>query len=269
MRQFYRGFENVDGSADEQSFFQFLDLASRLPSLTKYRDRMLELCPITAGSVVLDVGCGIGNETTRLASRVGKEGRVNGIDTSDSLIKEAQRRTEGLDVSLHFQPGDAHSLRFEDSSFDVCRAERVLMYLENPAKAIAEMARVTRSGGHVIIFDFDHRAFFIDSDFVPMTRHIEAMLADEPRNPLIGRELPHLMRRCNLRIDTIEQTTLIPTLAIARRIYGATISKGIRAELFRASDVEAWWQEQEAKEREGTFYHSHPGYIVVASKLYP
>ena len=96
------------------------------------------------------------------------------------------------------------------------------MYLENPAKAIAEMARVTRSGGHVIIFDFDHRAFFIDSDFVPMTRHIEAMLADEPRNPLIGRELPHLMRGCKLKIDTIEQTTLIPTLAIARRIYAAS-----------------------------------------------
>jgi ubiquinone/menaquinone biosynthesis C-methylase UbiE len=266
MSHFYRGFENVDGSADEQSFFQFLDLASRLPTLAKYRDRMLELCPITEGAFVLDVGCGLGNETTRLAARVGKEGRVNGIDSSDSLIKEAQRRAQGLDVLLHFQTGDAHGLRFEDSSFDVCRAERVLMYLEEPAKAIAEMARVTRSGGHVIIFDFDHRAFFIDSDFVPMTRHIEAMLADEPRNPLIGRELPYLMRSVKLNIDTIEQATLIPTLAIARWVYASTISKGIKAELFTAPNVQAWWQEQEAREREGTFYHSHPGYIVVASR---
>ena len=102
MSHFYRGFENVDGRADEHSFFQFLDLASRLPSLAKYRDRMLELCPITAELVVLDVGCGIGNETTRLASRVGKKGRVNGIDSSGSLIKEAQRRTEGLDIPLRF-----------------------------------------------------------------------------------------------------------------------------------------------------------------------
>ena len=96
MSHFYRGFENVDGSADEQSFFQFLDLASRLPSLTKYRDRMLELCPITAGSVVLDVGCGIGNETTRLASRVGKKGRVNGIDSSEFAHKGGPASCRGI-----------------------------------------------------------------------------------------------------------------------------------------------------------------------------
>lgn len=266
MTHFYRGFENVDGSADEQSFFQFLDLASRLPSLNRYRDRMLELCPITDGSVVLDVGCGIGNETARLASRVGKMGRVNGVDSSESLIKEARRRAQCLDLPLHFQIGDAHSLRFKDSSFDICRAERVLMYLEDPAKAIAEMARVTRPGGQVIIFDFDHRAFFIDSDFVSMTRHIEAMLADDPRNPLMGRELPYLLRGVELKIDTVEQTILVPTVAIARRIYAATLSKGIKAGLFSASDVEAWWREQEAREREGTLYHAHPGYIVMASK---
>jgi ubiquinone/menaquinone biosynthesis C-methylase UbiE len=140
------------------------------------------------------------------------------------------------------------------------------MYLQDPAKAIAEMARVTRSGGHVIIFDFDHRAFFIDSDFDAMTRHIEAMLADDPRNPVMGRELPHLMRKARLKVDTIEQTTLEPTVAIARRIYAATLAKGVKAELFTASDVEAWWQEQEAREREGTFYHAHPGYIALAAK---
>jgi ubiquinone/menaquinone biosynthesis C-methylase UbiE len=266
MTDFHRGFENVDGSAAEQSFFQFLDLANRLPSLTKYRDRMLELCPITDGSVVLDVGCGVGNETTRLASRVGKMGRVNGVDSSESFIKEARRRAQRLDAPLHFQTGDAHSLKFEDSSFDICRAERVLMYLENPTKAIAEMARVTRPGGHVIIFDFDYRAFFIDSDFAPMTRQIEAMLADDPRNPSMGRELPHLMRRVKLKIDTIEQATVAPTVAMARQIYAAAFSKGTEAELFTASDVEAWWQEQEAREREGTCYHAHLGYIVAASK---
>jgi hypothetical protein len=115
-------------------------------------------------------------------------------------------------------------------------------------------------------FDFDYRAFFIDSDFAPMTRHIEAVLADDPRNPLMGRELPHLMRRVNLKIDTIEQATVAPTIAVARPIYAATLSKGTKAKLFTASDVEAWWHEQEAREREGTFYHAHPGYIVAASK---
>jgi ubiquinone/menaquinone biosynthesis C-methylase UbiE len=130
---------------------------------------MLELCPIADGSVVLDVGCGIGNEATRIASRVGSTGSVNGVDSSEATIEEARRRVGGLEFPLEFQVGDAHSLTFEKSSFDVCRSERVLLYLEDPAKAIAEMARVTRPGGHVIVFDFDYNAFFIDSDFAPMT----------------------------------------------------------------------------------------------------
>jgi ubiquinone/menaquinone biosynthesis C-methylase UbiE len=266
MSDFHRGFESVDRSADQQSFFQFLDLAGRLPSIISYRDRMLELCPIADGSVVLDVGCGIGNEATRIASRVGGTGKVYGVDSSEAMIEEARRRVDGLGLSLEFRVGDAHSLTFEESSFDICRAERVFLYLENPAKAMAEMARVTRPGGHVILFDFDYSAFFIDSDFAPMTRHIEALHAGDPRNPLIGRELPHLMRRANLKVDAIEQTTLSPNVAVARRLYAAALSKGIEASLFTAVDVEAWWREQEAMERDGTFYHAHPGYIVAATK---
>ena len=266
MSDFHRGFEGVDRSADQQSFFQFLDLAGRSPSIIRYRDRMLELCPIADGSVVLDVGCGIGNEATRIASRVGNTGKVQGVDSSEAIIEEARRRVRGSELPLEFQVGDAHGLTFEESIFDICRAERVLLYLEDPAKAIAEMARVTRHGGHVIIFDFDYNAFFIDSDFAPMTRHIETLLAGDPRNPLIGRELPHLMRRAKLKIDAIEQTTLAPNVAIARRIYAAALSNGTEAGLFSAVDVEAWWREQEEMERDGTVYHAHPGYIVAATK---
>ena len=266
MSDFHRGFESVDRSQDQQSLFQFLDLAGRLPSIIRYRDRMLELCPLAHGSVVLDVGCGIGNEATRIASRVGNTGKVHGVDSSEAIIEEARRRVRGSELPLEFRVGDALSLTFEESCFDICRAERVFLYLENPAKAIAEMARVTRPGGHVIVFDFDYNAFFIDSDFARMTRHIETLLAGDPRNPLIGRELPHLMRRAKLKIDAIEQTTLAPNIAVARRIYAAAHSKGIEAGLFTAADVEAWWREQEEMERDGTFYHAHLGYIVAATK---
>jgi SAM-dependent methyltransferase len=155
-----------------------------------------------------------------------------------------------LELSLEFQVGDAHRLTFKESFFDTCRAERVLLYLEDPAKAIAEMARVTRPGGHVIVFDFDYNAFFIDSDFAPMTRHIETLLACDPRNPLIGRELPHLMRRAHLKVDAVEQTTLAPNVAVARRIYAAALSKGIEAGLFTAADVEGGGSKRQCSKAE-------------------
>ena len=132
--------------------------------------------------------------------------------------------------------------------------------------AIAEMARVTRPGGHVIVFDFDYGARFIDSDFAAMTRRIEALLASDPRNPAIGRELPHLMREAKLRVDALEPMTVMTTVAIARRVYDAPLSKGVTTGVFTAGDVEAWWREQEAMEQDGRLYHAQHGYIVAASK---
>jgi ubiquinone/menaquinone biosynthesis C-methylase UbiE len=266
MADFHRGFEDVDQSSDDRSFIQFLDLADQMPSIAKYRKRMLDLCPVTDTSTVLDVGCGLGSEATRIARRLGKTGRAYGVDGSEAMIAEARRRTRQLDLPLQFRVCDAHGLTFEDASFDVCRAERVLLYLENPAMAIAEMARVTRPGGHVIIFDFDYSARFIDSDFAPMTRQIEALLASDARNPAIGRELPHLMRKAKLKVDAVEPMTLMPTIAIARRIYAGALSKGIETGVFTAVDVEAWWREQEAMEQDGRFCHVQHGYIVAASK---
>jgi SAM-dependent methyltransferase len=82
MAAFHRGFEDVDQSADDRSFIHFLDLADQLPSIAEYRERMLDLCPVTDKSIVLDVGCGLGSETTRIARRLGKTGRAYGVDTS-------------------------------------------------------------------------------------------------------------------------------------------------------------------------------------------
>ena len=97
------------------------------------------------------------------------------------------------------------------------------------------MARVTRPGGHVIVFDFDYGAFFIDTDFTSMTRQLENLLSTEPRNAAIGRELPHLMRKADLEVETIAQVTLMPTTTMARQIYSGALSKGKETGLFTAA----------------------------------
>jgi ubiquinone/menaquinone biosynthesis C-methylase UbiE len=266
MADIHRGFEDVDSSPEEKSFFEFLDLANQLPSISSHRERMLELSPVKDGFSVLDVGCGLGQEASRIAGLVGKAGRIEGIDGSESLIEEARRRAQDSNVPLNYSTGDARSLPFEDSCFDLCRAERVLLYLENPAQSVAEMARVTRPGGHIIIFDFDYGAIFIDSDFAKVTRQIEALIASEPRNPTIGRGLPHLLRKAKFRVEAIEPMTVIPTTEIARRLCASALSKGIDKGAFTAAEVEVWSQEQETMGQEGRRHHAFHGYIVAASK---
>ena len=165
MAGLQRGFENVDANRDQAAFFQFLDLAADQHSVLDSRERMVELCPVAPGGHVLDVGCGLGHEARRLAQLVGADGRVVGLDISAAFVEEARNRSQELHKAPEFLTGDAVDLEFEDEIFDVCRSERVLLYVSDPAQAIAEMARVTKSAAKVIVHDFDHDGFFIDSIF--------------------------------------------------------------------------------------------------------
>ncbi len=94
------------------------------------------------GRDVLEVGCGTGLLLERMA-RFARSAK--GVDLSPGMLEKAKQR--GLDAVL----GSATSLPFPDASFDVTCAFKVLAHVPDIALAIREMARVTRSGGTLLI----------------------------------------------------------------------------------------------------------------------
>ncbi len=110
------------------------------------------------GSSVLDVGCGFGLESLRLAPLVEPGGRVVGIDKSADFIKEAEARAAQAKLTVTFEVADAETLPFADDTFDVARAERLLVYLPESKRALEEMRRVTRPGGIVTAIEPDFGA---------------------------------------------------------------------------------------------------------------
>jgi ubiquinone/menaquinone biosynthesis C-methylase UbiE len=94
-----------------------------------------------ANGDVLEVGCGTG----LVLSRIREFARsAKGIDLSPGMLEKARER--GLDV----QEGSATALPFGDESFDVTCSFKVLAHVPDIERALAEMARVTRRGGHVL-----------------------------------------------------------------------------------------------------------------------
>lgn len=90
---------------------------------------------------VLDVGCGEGVVTKRLAQRLSPI-PVLGVDADDARLQEEWRSRSGSSSNLSFATGSAYDLQFADRSFDLVCAIEVLEHLERPRDALAELSRV-------------------------------------------------------------------------------------------------------------------------------
>jgi SAM-dependent methyltransferase len=102
---------------------------------------------------VLDVGAGVGHWERALATVLPRETTFVGIDSEPEWIKEATRQAErsSLTGRARYQLACAESLPFDDGSFDLVTCQTVLIHVRDPRAVIAEMLRVVRPGGWVLL----------------------------------------------------------------------------------------------------------------------
>jgi SAM-dependent methyltransferase len=108
------------------------------------RSAVLELAGLLDGRDVLDVGCGDGAYALA-AARAGAH--VAGLDRSAANVKAARAQAEAEGIAIDVCVADASALPFPADRFDVVLAVTVLCFVDRPAQAVAEMARVLRPGG--------------------------------------------------------------------------------------------------------------------------
>lgn len=100
---------------------------------------------------VVDVGTGTGFVAAGLSPRVG---RVIGVDNSPAMLRTARENLEALGAdNVELVAGDLSELPLAGGSVDAAFANMVLHHAEDPAAMLAEMARVVRPGGPVVITD--------------------------------------------------------------------------------------------------------------------
>lgn len=110
-------------------------------------EALLALLP--PGWTVADLGCGTGALVVELAARVR---RVIGVDQSAAMLRAARRRAEGLG-NVELREADLAALPLESGCCDAALMVLALAYLEDPAPALAEAARVLRPGGRLVVVD--------------------------------------------------------------------------------------------------------------------
>jgi len=132
-----------DGAAYEE----FMGKKSRTAG-----DAFLRWLTPAAGSRWVDVGCGNGAFTEMLVERCTPL-TVSGVDPSAEQIAYARQRL-GSD-SVRFEVGDAMALPYGAAAFDAAVMALVIFFVPDPAKSVAEMARVVRPGGSVSAYAWD------------------------------------------------------------------------------------------------------------------
>lgn len=135
------------------------DLLNALLSLRlhrRWRRVAADQAALRPGERALDVCTGTADLALELARRVGRSGQVVGADFSLPMLRlgadKAKRHARG-DVRLAL--ADTQQLPFPDNAFDAVTAAFGIRNVADPARAIAEMARVTRPGGRVVLLEFN------------------------------------------------------------------------------------------------------------------
>lgn len=194
-------YADVDASGDPTGAAEWQERMLAWPAVRAYKDHSYRL--LDEATLVLDVGCGPGVDLSGLGA-----GRAIGVDPSITMCRRARQSEAPVCQAT------AEALPFLSGAVDGCRADRVLQHLTDPAAAVAEMIRVTRTGGVVVAAEPDQESLVIAVPGVAMDLcdRVKALRRDVGyNNGRLASRLPELFGRLGLSQISVDAFPLLLT----------------------------------------------------------
>lgn len=130
-------------------------LAAQAEAMWPQEGALLERYALAGPVTILDVGCGTGEITARLAARY-PEASILGIDLDAAHLARAAARCAAFGARVRFAPGNAMALESENDTFDLAVCRHMLQVVPDVGQVLDEMIRVVRPGGwlHLLAEDY-------------------------------------------------------------------------------------------------------------------
>lgn len=251
------------------------DTAQRLEAVYRIRDAIRrrrlarEALGATPGERIVDVGCGPGFFCSELAEEVGASGYVLGLDTSAAMLALASGRC-ARHANVQLREAEAGSLPVEDSSFDAAICVQVLEYVPDATAALAEMRRVLRPGGRLVVWDVDWATISIHSEDAALTERVLAGWDEHLTHRSLPRSLASRMRAAGFE-NVGMQAHAFATADFDAETYGAANVSLIGAfvasrESVGEADAARWVAEQRDLGERGEFYFAVSQFCFTATR---
>lgn len=198
------GYRDVDQDPNVGVLVATMQATSRWDATVTLRSWERANLHLAPGDRLIDVGCGLGGAALRLATDLGRDGEIVGIDASAAMLDVARVQPNFAPCPVRFTVGNVLALDEPSQFFDVARAERLLQWLTDPRAAVVELARVLRPGGRISLIDTDWSTLRIevgDADITAMVH--DAMRTERRRASNVGARLGELVRDAGFH-DVVE-----------------------------------------------------------------
>jgi ubiquinone/menaquinone biosynthesis C-methylase UbiE len=143
-------------------FVRFREIVTT--GLGAHGEEALRLHPLTRGQRVMDIGCGFGDTTQRIAGLVGPDGEATGVDAAPRFIEDAIREASEAGLSnARFVVADVQETLLGEGSFDVAFSRFGTMFFASPVAALRNVRRALVPGGRLVMVVWRRR---IDNDWL-------------------------------------------------------------------------------------------------------
>ncbi|TYP92695.1 demethylmenaquinone methyltransferase / 2-methoxy-6-polyprenyl-1,4-benzoquinol methylase [Fodinibius salinus] len=137
-----------------------------------WRSKTVELSGARKGDVVLDCATGTGDLALEFKEQVGADGRVLGTDFCKEMIEHAPAKASQRNLDVDFEVADAMNLPYDDDCFNIASIAFGIRNVDDPIRALREMARVVKTGGRVVVLEFGQPKGLMKYPYELYSQHI-------------------------------------------------------------------------------------------------